>query len=444
MGVSIKTLACHGRCRDCYESDIRRLNPRERLNTKAVVGSMKRAITETYGKGGGRACRPSVCLHGGEPLMIEMGAMREVLEAARAEGASLSIQTGGGMMTDRHVELFREFRVSVGFSIDGDTAALNRGRHNGWAMTDAEIQTATDRTISEIEACRDAGLSVSVISCLRPWNAGPTAIKEFIRFLLRLRMDFGIAHVRTNESIVFDDPGRAERELEPSVLAAAFQELADICLGDPALSWQPYRDIVDAMTGHPDVTCVFTGCDPWRTSAETTIMASGGLGVCLKPAAGRDGIASIRAERPGYERTDILRLIPESEGGCRDCRYWPLCHGGCPGAAIDNDWRNRTRFCEAYKSLFSHIEKKLLGLMPNIVTAVDFRGRCTASDVATSIVGSTWRRDRRRTPDEIRKPEKGGQNDDRGALHGDGHGDMHGDSHGDRPHGDHGDSNEID
>lgn len=47
--------------------------------------------------------------------------------------------------------------------------------------------------------------------------------------------------------------------------------------------------------------------------------------------------------------------------GCRSCRHWSLCHGGCPHNALvfGGDMNAKDPFCPAYKFIFSHIEKAL-------------------------------------------------------------------------------------
>ncbi len=44
-------------------------------------------------------------------------------------------------------------------------------------------------------------------------------------------------------------------------------------------------------------------------------------------------------------------------GACRACRFFPLCHGGCPDdAALAGDIAGRTPWCEGYRALFEAME----------------------------------------------------------------------------------------
>jgi len=218
------------------------------------------------------------------------------------------------------------------------------------------------------------------------------------------------------------------KELTNIELGNAFCWLADICLANPDLMWQPFRDVVDLMFGYSDSTCNFAKCDPWHTTAEVPIMADGNLGNCLKPAGAIDGIVVLRADKYSDERYKILPQVPQEYGGCKDCQYWLMCYGGCPGSGIDNDWRNRTRFCEAWKILFEHVEKKIKGLMPNIYTVPEINYKNPKiSQINIGEGGSTWRKDRRKNVQESIKSIKNEQ-----GKKMNGHGDIpHGDKHGD-------------
>ena len=68
---------------------------------------------------------------------------------------------------------------------------------------------------------------------------------------------------------------------------------------------------------------------------------------------------------------EVLQRKPRSElagrtarlraGACKDCRYWQLCHGGCPILAwlYYGDMNRETYFCAARRRLFEHFEKLL-------------------------------------------------------------------------------------
>ena len=402
MGLHIKILDCFpGACRSCYERRIRNVQGNGHgYNLGAMLATLKREAEREKPEDRKRNSAP--CIHGGEPLLFPIGDLRKILETVFELYGRTSIQTNGLLISDEHLAMFREFKTSLGVSIDGDTAELNRGRWNDGRFSEDHIQQMTDRTLKNMELAKSSGLDVSAIVVLRRYNATPDHLSDLKRFLLRLN-DMGIQSVRTNEVIVFEDKFRDE-ELTEDELGHAFVRIGDLCFENPDRQWNPYRDVVKLWTQGGDATCVFNACDIWKTGAESAIMADGSFGVCLKGGAALDGIQALAAETTGAERVHALPFIPQDQGGCRGCEFWGLCGGGCPGSGIGNDWRNRTRFCGAYKRLFGYVRTRLKGLMPGIML---------------------------KDPAERARRWSGAS-----VINGSGHGDSHGDSHGDRAHGD--------
>ncbi|MGW2861736.1 radical SAM/SPASM protein FxsBH, inactivated beta-hydroxylase extension form [Streptomyces sp. NPDC001205] len=75
----------------------------------------------------------SVILHGGEPLLAGPERLRRVCAELTAAvtpvaGLDLRIHTNGVLLSPRHLDLFAEFGVKVGLSLDGDRAANDRHR----------------------------------------------------------------------------------------------------------------------------------------------------------------------------------------------------------------------------------------------------------------------------------------------------------------------------
>ncbi|MCU1644067.1 MAG: chuR 2 [Nocardia sp.] len=74
-----------------------------------------------------------VVLHGGEPLLLGVDRMRETLgllrdAISRNTKVRFAIHTNGALLTESYLELFAEYDVRVGVSIDGDRAANDRHR----------------------------------------------------------------------------------------------------------------------------------------------------------------------------------------------------------------------------------------------------------------------------------------------------------------------------
>lgn len=444
MSLTIKTLGCNGLCRSCYENRIRSVSLDTRYDIEAILKTVER---ETSKEKGGN----TVCLHGGEPLLMKFEDIERLLAKVFEVYGHTGMQTNGILISDRIIELFKQYKTSVGVSIDGDTWELNYGRWNAKKLSKEEIQRRTNRVLTNMKKCRDAGLGVSVIALLRKCNASKERLPKLLKFFLRLKEEFGVNSIRTNEGVVYEDKWRQEEELTNEELGHAFCTIADVALASPDIMWLPYRDVVDLVMGYRNATCIFTQCDVWRTASERTIDKDGQVGCCLKGGAAVDGLQVPALDRVGYERSESLRQTPQENGGCKDCRFWFICYGLCPGEGIGNDWRKKSRFCEAWKTLFSHIEAKIKALMPNVITASELYPACPSSEMVQTNLssgGSTWQIASRKNVEDVRKIQPEKKESEGNRPHGDRpHGDKphgdggHGDGgHGDTDHGDHSDA----
>jgi uncharacterized protein len=110
--------------------------------------------------------------------------------------------------------------------------------------------------------------------------------------------------------------------------------------------------------------CVWHACDPYITSAVQGVEADGSDSHCEYTE--QDGISFVRCTTFGYQRYLALYETPQECGGCHGCRFFVFCKGQCPGSAIDDDWRNKSRYCELWRRLFTHVEDRLnsRGILP--------------------------------------------------------------------------------
>jgi uncharacterized protein len=351
MSLAVKPMGCNGGCRSCYEATIRNCKGFEEIpNYKAVAETLKREISKDA-KGSWK----TPCLHGGEPLLMPLDAIEEFLSIIFAKYGRTSIQTNGILINGFHIDLFKKFKTNIGISIDGDTAEMNLGR---WNAGEWNVKAMTMRVLDNMTILKDAGVPIHVLAVLRKCNASPRMIPELIRFLARMKGEFGVKNVRLNPAVVYRPEWADEEELTNGELAYALRILCDLQIEDPEVDWRPMKDLINALSGRKDNVCWMGNCDVWCTNSETPIYLDGTLGNCLHGGAAIDGVMPMRTERPGYERAEMLQQIDQDDGGCKGCFFWRFCHGGCPGSGIGNDWRNRSRFCGAYVETFRYLMKQ--------------------------------------------------------------------------------------
>lgn len=127
---------CDLACDHCYmyESVDQGWRVQPMVMSRETASAAGRRIAEHAAENGLEAVR--VVLHGGEPLLAGVDRLREIIEAVRGPlltsprpaRLDLRIHTNGVRLDDRFCELFDEFDVKVGVSLDGDAAANDRHR----------------------------------------------------------------------------------------------------------------------------------------------------------------------------------------------------------------------------------------------------------------------------------------------------------------------------
>ena len=403
MGYAIKILNCNQGCTSCYVSKLQ--DKFKDYDIKAIHKTLLKCLDENPSWN-----PPNI--HGGEPLLIKIKDLELLFSTVFSHIRNdkpierTSIQTNLLNLKPRHIELFKKYNTNVGISLDADSAG--RGYN-------------PEPVLKNMDKLKIAEIEMSIISLIRKSCCDPDFTWEFIK---RMNEKYGIIHFKTNTIIDFFG-----NDQEPDIidLSNFYIKMVDYVLGQKEVIVHPFNSTVDLLLGG-DGQCGSTHCDPLHTIAEVPIFNDGSLGNCLKNY-GTQGHLITRANKH-YPVREILFKIPQWSGGCLDCIYWHICRGGCPGASIDNDWRNKTRFCEALKVLFKTIYDKIKGMIPNAVMVPDiYPGRLKVKNSLQYIKGSTYSRNSKINLKEL---EADNSVNDSGN-----HGDSYTDQHGDAPHGDH-------
>jgi uncharacterized protein len=167
------TTLCNLDCSYCY-LPARKL---KRDMTPEVARAIADGIPEAWPTSG----TLEVVWHGGEPLTIGTGAMRQLFapfERLRQAGRIMHVvQTNATLITDEWCDLFVEFDVSVGLSIDGPSEmTANRVDWRG--------VPAFDRILAGISRLKERGVRFTVIAVVDHANTGNAAeILDFVAAL---------------------------------------------------------------------------------------------------------------------------------------------------------------------------------------------------------------------------------------------------------------------
>ena len=157
MGVELRPLGvnCNIACQYCYQNPQRDAG---NLTKSYDLDKMKAAVEREGGH---------FVLFGGEPLMVPEDNLESLWAWGLEKYGSNGIQTNGTLINDRHVRMFKQYKVHVGLSIDGP-GPLNDVR---WAGTLEKTREQTAKSEAAIARLLAEGVAVSLIATLHRNNA---------------------------------------------------------------------------------------------------------------------------------------------------------------------------------------------------------------------------------------------------------------------------------
>ena len=432
MSIEVRPVgvSCQLRCTYCYEEGMREVQRTHRYDREAVLSSIAKLGKDDV-----------FSLFGGECLILPLPDLEELLALSFQRSKRSGLQTNGALITDKHIELFIKYNTHVGISLDGPDE-LNDSR---WAGTLDATRKQTAKTHWAINRLleRSAEHPHLVPSLIITLHAGNCSQDRFPRFVAWLReLDA--------KGIVYINLHTMELDHEADSLYLPSDELSDRLIDLWRLSptftnirFTKFEEILKLLRGDDNVVCHWKPCDPWNTSAVHGIENDGSPSHCSRtnkdgknwlPAEG-SGDSSRNAQfigHPGaqhFERQMALYVTPQEYGGGKDCEYWLMCHGQCPGEGMNHDWRMRSSYCAAYKKLFAEGARRLRSA--GVIPLCDVTNRKEKEQEAFY----AWGKNSNVT--------LGGLFGTASTRHGDQHGDhtdTRGAQHGDTPHGDeHGD-----
>ena len=299
-------------------------------------------------------------LFGGEPLMTPLPDLEKLLELGMRLHGGNNLQTNGALITERHIELFKTYNVRVGISVDGP-GELNDVR---WAGSLERTRRATERTHGAIRLLCASGRPPSLIITLHRNNATRDKFETMEAWLRELD-DLGVRIARLHLLEIDDDQVRDKYALSTEENIEVISFFEDVERKLPHLRFDMFTDMRNMLLGQDKrATCIWTGCDPYTTEAVQGLEGNGQISNCGRT--NKDGVDFVKSDSQGFERYLALYQTPQDDGGCKDCRFFLMCKGQCPGTSVGGDWRNRTELCEVIKFVYGKLERELLdqGLYP--------------------------------------------------------------------------------
>ncbi|MFJ7077150.1 FxsB family cyclophane-forming radical SAM/SPASM peptide maturase [Streptomyces sp. NPDC098781] len=191
---------CDLACRHCYvyEHADQSWSSRPRVISQETISWTALRLSE-HAKNH-QLASVQVILHGGEPLLAGPARLRAVCEALTTalDGVcdlDLRIHTNAVQLNERHLDLFAEYGVRVGVSLDGDRAANDRHRlfRDGRSSHDKVL-----RAIALLDQDRYRHLYAGIL-CTVDVRNDPVAVYDALAALRPPRIDFLLPHATWDE-----------------------------------------------------------------------------------------------------------------------------------------------------------------------------------------------------------------------------------------------------
>lgn len=365
-------VTCNLRCDYCYEEAGRKVTPTAKYQRDKVIAAFQKSPDAHMN------------LFGGEPLLISLKDLEELLKIGFERRGKTGIQTNGTLITPAHVELFRKYNTQVGISLDGPDD-LNDSR---WAGTLEATRRATQKTMQAIDMIAEMQKGhpefpqhgPCLIITLHKGNCSEEVFPRFVAWLRELDKK-GVQLI--NFHWMEMDYKAHKWYLPDERVSYVMKELLKLSSELKCLKFLNFNESKELLRGDSrQAMCTYNACDAYSTAAVQGLGPDGSPGCCTR--AVKDGIDWLPGEGSGYKapwmvgdpfpstRSHIRQVSlynsPQEHGGCQGCRFFVVCTGHCPGGGIEfetgreGDWRLRTTHCSVLKKQFAEMETKLKGL----------------------------------------------------------------------------------
>lgn len=292
-----------------------------------------------------------ITFHGGEPLVAGLGFYRMALPLLREGFAPRKVRFGMQsnlwLLTDELCELFHEYGVSLGTSLDGPEAINDTQRGAGYFK----------RTMAGIGRAQAHGLPVSCI-CTFTSRSAPHA-EEIFDFFVQAGLSFSI-HASL-PSLQY--PGAIDWTLSPEAYGKLLVKVLDRYLVNlDQVRVGTLDSLCKSIPAGQGGICVFGNC----LGNYLSVAPRGEIYPCQRFA----GIPAYQLgnvhECPTLEMLStapVWRMLQDRQARiaeeCRDCPHLAICNGGCPYnvLAANKNFRHTLRdpYCSSYQHIFNHI-----------------------------------------------------------------------------------------
>lgn len=339
----IPTLGCPSNCKYCWSSE--EGSPVMNIQVvKDVVSWLSDFRDDPV----------TITFHGGEPLLAGPDFYRQALpllaQGLSKNKPSFAIQTNLWRMTPELADIFAEYHIPIGSSIDGPEDITDYQRGDGYF----------EKTMEGYGIAREHGLNVRFICTFTGYSEKQreSIVQFFIDQGFTMKLHPALPSLRSES---------------PNEWALAPEKFGDLLVYLLDQSLDHYHEI-DIMNINDLVRCVFTRRGNVCTFADCmgntyAIGPDGNIYPCYRFVGMDEYVMGNVRDRPTQKELDESkagRLMNDFKAyvdtHCSSCSHIKYCRGGCPYNAIAPSGGEITGVdphCTAYKRIFDEITDRM-------------------------------------------------------------------------------------
>ena len=293
----------------------------------------------------------NVVFHGGEPLLFGkdrfLSVLQETSKAASDRNVDIEyfLQTNASLITAEWSDLFKEYNIDVGISLDGPVGLNEHGSEYG--------EMTIERTIQTYHSLREKGVRCGILSVIT--NKHLENVRVFFDFLVDNDID--------SVALCYCYSKLNGNNVNPKLLGEWLIELYDLYFNTSSkIRIREFdnatRRIVSCFRNEKCFICrkncgrylTFTPngdvrfCDDFYDKNNNDISLGNIAKQSITEILSGDCYNNLRSE--------VLDLVATK---CNKCDVNYICRGGC----ARNDLSNGNFFCDTYMIIYPYIEKKV-------------------------------------------------------------------------------------
>lgn len=301
--------------------------------------------------------------HGGEPLLYNKKSFVKIMEMQREYKINNivgnGVQTNATLIDKDWIQIFKEYRISVGVSIDYPPE-----HHDKIRIFWSEKPTFT-KVLNNILTLKENGISITALSVITKDNY--KFIEEIYWFFKKLNIDFKTIPCApcedTNSHII------SKLFISPNEYGKTMVNLAKIYISDPnpTIHIIDIDDIIKSFFSGYNKNCMFVG----QCSEFFGITPEGNIYVCdlfnkkdflignLYEIKSNNDTNNTFLKHPIIQK---IKLRIQKIDKCHKCKYFSICNGGCMSNSyfIYGSIYKEDFYCQARKILFAYLENVII------------------------------------------------------------------------------------